>query len=206
MQTLPSFLCSLVLGTLFFATEIVISEDTAAEEKWVSLFNGKDPRKTFRVEDGLLKVGYENYEEFNETFGHLFYETPYSNYRLRLEYRFTGEQFKGGPGWVYRNSGIMIHGQNSETMVPDQDFSGAMARANAPLAIFAHPVPSFSSMMSCLSHTAHSPSPKPTMDSNGLLPKLKYEDTKSFDISSTAKLSWNTTDQFSTGSMPKRAN
>ena len=106
--------------------------------EWIPLFNGKDltgwtpkirnqklgedPRKTFRVEDGAIKVSYENYEEFGSTFGHLFYKTPYSHYRLRIEYRFTGEQLKGGPGWALRNSGVMIHGQDPATMAVDQDF------------------------------------------------------------------------------------
>ncbi len=83
---------------------------------------GEDPRKTFRVEDGVIKVGYENYDEFKETFGHLFHKTLFSRYRLRVEYRFVGEQLKGGPGWAYRNSGLMLHGQIPETMAKDQDF------------------------------------------------------------------------------------
>ncbi len=108
------------------------------ETGWIQLFNGRDlsgwtpkiryqklgedPRKTFRVEDGVIKVGYENYDEFKETFGHLFHKTLFSRYRLRVEYRFVGEQLKGGPGWAYRNSGLMLHGQIPETMAKDQDF------------------------------------------------------------------------------------
>ena len=122
----------------FFPALFIFLSFADAEEKWIPLFNGKDlsgwtpkirfenygedPRETFRVEDGLLKVGYENYDEFKETFGHLFYETPFSNYRLRLEYRFIGDQVKGGPGWAFRNSGVMVHGQDPATMVLDQDF------------------------------------------------------------------------------------
>ena len=115
------------------------SEDpTPTKGKWIQLFNGKNldgwtPKiryhelgenwgNTFRVEDGVLKVGYEAYEEFGEKFGHLFYKTPYSYYRLRVEYRFTGEQTKGGPGWAFRNSGLMLHGQDPKTMKKDQDF------------------------------------------------------------------------------------
>ncbi len=118
-------------------------EDANAEPKmptgeWISLFNGKDlngwtPKiryhklgenhaNTFRVEDGLLKVRYDGYDEFNETFGHLFYKTPFSNYKLRVEYRFVGDQCKGGPGWATRNSGVMLHGQDPTTMAVDQDF------------------------------------------------------------------------------------
>lgn len=106
--------------------------------KWISLFNGKDlegwtPKikgyplgenfgDTFRVEDGVIKVGYDKYPNFDEKFGHLFYKAPYGNYKLRIEYRFVEEQCKGGPGWALRNSGVMIHGQDPKTMGKDQDF------------------------------------------------------------------------------------
>jgi hypothetical protein len=105
---------------------------------WVSLFNGRDldgwiiritgqepgrdPRRTFRVEDGALKVSYDGYTAFDGAFGHLFYRTPFSSYRLRLEYRFTGGQFEGGPDWALRNSGLMVHSQAPETMTRDQQF------------------------------------------------------------------------------------
>lgn len=107
--------------------------------EWVSLFNGKDmagwtPKiryselgenynNTFRVEDGVLKVRYDQYKEgFGNRFGHLFYKQEFSNYRFRVEYRFVGEQCQGGAGWAIRNSGIMVHGQKPETMGKDQDF------------------------------------------------------------------------------------
>ena len=101
MKKISSFFLPVAVLGVVFVTAFAVSDNKASDEKWVSLFNGKDltgwtpkiryeeygedSRNTFRVEDGVLKVGYENYEEFNETFGHLFYETPYSNYRLRLE-------------------------------------------------------------------------------------------------------------------------
>ena len=65
-----------------------------SESGWIQLFNGKDLEElgskiryhalgenygnTFRVEDGLLKVGYDPkaYPEFKETFGHLFLKNP----------------------------------------------------------------------------------------------------------------------------------
>lgn len=105
---------------------------------WVSLFNGKDLtgwrpklsgyeagenfRDTFRVEDGILKVSYDKYDKFDGEFGHLFYKDEFSHYRVRLEYRFVGEQLPGGPDWGYRNSGIMLHCQSPESMRKDQDF------------------------------------------------------------------------------------
>jgi hypothetical protein len=83
------------------------------------------------VEDGALKVSYDKYESFNgksgkPMFGHLFYKTPFSNYRLRVEYRFVGDQVAAGPGWAVRNSGVMIHGQAPETMSKDQDFPASI--------------------------------------------------------------------------------
>ncbi len=83
---------------------------------------GDNHGNTFRVEDGLLKVAYDQYEKFDDRFGHLFYKKPFSHYRLRVEYRFVGSQIAGGAGWALRNSGIMIHGQAPETMALDQDF------------------------------------------------------------------------------------
>jgi hypothetical protein len=114
----------------------VLAADT---EGWIELFNGKDltgwtPKirfhksgenfaDTFRVEDGVLKVSYDKYDgEFADRFGHLFYEKPYSNYVLRLEYRLVGDQAPGGPEWARANSGVMIHGQSPESMADDQEF------------------------------------------------------------------------------------
>ena len=110
-----------------------------SEEKWIPLFNGRDlegwiPKirghpagenfaRTFRVEDGVLKVSYDGYGgKFDGRFGHLFYQEAFGHYRLRVEYRFVGEQMKDGEGWAFRNSGIMIHGEPPESMRLDQDF------------------------------------------------------------------------------------
>ena len=59
---------------------------------------------------------------FAGRFGHLFHAAEFSNYRLRCEYRFVGEQTPGGPGWAFRNSGVMLHGQAPESMGVDQEF------------------------------------------------------------------------------------
>lgn len=106
--------------------------------KPIQLFNGKDIKNwtpkiskhevgenyanTFRVEDGLLKVRYDGYDQFNQQYGHLFYNQEFSAYLLRVQYRFVGEQTKGGEGWAWRNSGAMLHGQDPKTMLKDQDF------------------------------------------------------------------------------------
>ena len=61
---------------------------TQTETEWLDLFNGSDLSNwqvkftgqplgvnylnTFRVEDGLLTVSYENWDQFDGEFGHLF--------------------------------------------------------------------------------------------------------------------------------------
>uniref|UniRef100_UPI0035939D09 3-keto-disaccharide hydrolase n=1 Tax=Aquiflexum sp. TaxID=1872584 RepID=UPI0035939D09 len=114
------------------------SKEKNIEDGWQSLFNGEDIEdwrikiskheyqenynNTFRVEDGLMKVRYDEYEDFDRQYGHIFYKDPFSYYLLRVEYRFVGEQPPGGEGWALRNSGVMLHGQAPETMTKDQDF------------------------------------------------------------------------------------
>lgn len=108
------------------------------EGQWMQLFNGKNLdgwdvkiagfdmndnyKNTFRVEDGLLKVRYDGYTNFDEHYGHIFYKKTFSHYRLRVEYRFIGKQYPGGEGWALRNSGVMLHGQSAASMMKDQDF------------------------------------------------------------------------------------
>jgi hypothetical protein len=115
-----------------------MAQDAPAGEGWIPLFNGKDltgwtPKitgfeagenfaDTFRVEDGLLKVSFDGYDEFGGKFGHLVSDQSFSNYRLRVEYRFVGDQCPGGPSWAIRNSGAMIHSQSAASMRKDQDF------------------------------------------------------------------------------------
>jgi hypothetical protein len=109
-----------------------------ASEKWVPMFNGKDlagwtPKftgspagqnllNTFRVQDGVLTVSYDGWDDLRGRFGHLFYERKLSHYRIRLEYRFTGTQVAGGPPWALMNSGIMLHSEPASSMRVDQAF------------------------------------------------------------------------------------
>lgn len=112
---------------------------TEQGEQWRSLFNGvnldgwtvkikgyplgENIHNTFRVEDSILKVSYDGYgNSFGEAYGHIFYKKPFSSYRLRLSYRFVGEQPADGQEWAYKNSGIMIHSQAPESMALDQGF------------------------------------------------------------------------------------
>lgn len=126
------------LMLLLLAASGVPAASAAAEGEWIQLFNGKNlegwtpkikghalgenPGQTFRVGDGVLKVRYDGYEKFDEKFGHLFYREPFSNYVIRVEYRFVGDQLAGGPGWAFRNSGIMVHCQTPSSIEKDQDF------------------------------------------------------------------------------------
>ena len=109
-----------------------------SNKQWKSLFNGENLdgwipkfngyklgvnyKNTFRVENGVIRVSYENYNKFTDEFGHLFYEIPFANYRFRLQYRFVGKQVKGGESWATKNSGIMLHCQPPETMLLKQGF------------------------------------------------------------------------------------
>ena len=110
----------------------------SGESGWIPLFNGEDLndwtikfkghelgvnyKNTFRVEDGVLKVSYDEWESFDADFGHIFHKDKFSRYRLRVEYRFVGEQVAGGPGWAFRNNGVMVHSQSPDSMTVDQDF------------------------------------------------------------------------------------
>jgi len=121
------------LAFLFLLLPIIActpkSEDS--KEKWIQLFNGKNLvfdnlsgtwDEAIPLGNGLLKVSYDQYETFNGEFGHIFYNKPFSDYILRVEYRFVGEQVPNGPGWAFRNSGAMLHCQPPESMGQDQDF------------------------------------------------------------------------------------
>jgi hypothetical protein len=108
------------------------------EQEWIQLFNGTDLsnwdikftghelnvnlHNTFRVEDGMLQVRYDEWDGFNNEFGHIFYNEPFSHYIIATEYRFVGEQAPGGPDWARRNNGIMLHSQSAASMGLHQDF------------------------------------------------------------------------------------
>ncbi|UZD24734.1 DUF1080 domain-containing protein [Algoriphagus halophytocola] len=133
-KSLPLLL--LCLAAIGFSFQFASHQ--AKNPDWETLFNGKDLQdwtvkirkhelnenfaNTFRVEDGLMKVRYDGYDQFDQQYGHIFYQKPYSYYLLQVEYRFVGEQAKGGEGWATRNSGAMLHCQDPKTMLKDQDF------------------------------------------------------------------------------------
>ncbi len=116
----------------------VVHTCCATDGEWIQLFNGKDIndwivklnhhelndnyRDTFRVEDGILKVRYDQYEDFGERYGHLYYKMPFSHYHLAVEYRFVGELHRGAPGYAILNSGVMLHSQDPKTILRDQNW------------------------------------------------------------------------------------
>lgn len=112
--------------------------DTTVIEEWQPLFNGQDLsgwdikiagqplndnyKNTFRVDSGMIRVKYDEYDSFRGKFGHLYYSKPLSYFKLRLQYRFVGTQIPGAPGWGALNSGVMIHSQSAESVTIDQNF------------------------------------------------------------------------------------
>lgn len=83
---------------------------------------GENYKNTFELKEGLLNVQYSDDYQFKKTFGHIFYNKELSHYKLKLEYRFVGQQAKGGDGWAERNSGIMIHSESPYNMTKEQLF------------------------------------------------------------------------------------
>jgi hypothetical protein len=129
------------MKTLFIAalcSLAFLSDAKPKKEKWIQLFNGKNLKNwtvkihhqevgdnfgnTFRAEDGMIKVRYDQYDHFNERYGHLYFDKPFSNYILRLQYRFTGLWRNDAPIYTERNSGVMFHSQDPRTMPKEQDW------------------------------------------------------------------------------------
>jgi hypothetical protein len=123
---------------LFFALICCTSKQQPPKVNWIKLFNEKDINdwivkihhhdtgvnfgNTFRVEDGMIKVRYDQYGDFNDQFAHLYYKTPYSHFHLKLEYHFTGELQKGAPDYTMLNSGVMFHSQDPRGMLKEQNW------------------------------------------------------------------------------------
>lgn len=137
-------LISLISGgslLLLLLTQCSVKKSVVSNtpDGWQEMFNGKDIKDwttkihhyevgdnygdTFRVADGLIKVRYDNYEgDFNDRYGHLYYNTPYSYYHFSMEYRFVGDLHPGAPSFTLKNSGVMFHSQDPRTMPKEQDW------------------------------------------------------------------------------------
>ncbi len=126
-------ICSICLSGVFCS-----KEQGNAGDQWINLINDNslqgwtikfaghelndNYKNTFRIDGGVLKVCYDQYEQFDNKFGHIFYKDKFSHYILRAEYRFVGEQVAGAPEWAYRNNGLMLHSQSPQSMTLDQAF------------------------------------------------------------------------------------
>lgn len=125
----------LLLGS-FESKKITVEQKEP--QKWVNLFNGKDldgwiPKiagyplgenfgNTFRVEQGILSIRYNAYDSFHNRFGALYFNKKFTNYRLRVEYRFVGELTTGAPVWGFRDGGIQYHCQAPASLDLNQAF------------------------------------------------------------------------------------
>jgi Domain of Unknown Function (DUF1080) len=128
----------LIIVAILFYASCVTTKNEAEKKDWQTLFNGKDLKNwtvkifhhevgdnygnTFRVEDGIMKVRYDQYDSFNNRYGHLYYDTPFSYYHLVVEYRFVGEWRKDAPSYTIKNSGVMFHSQDPRSMPKEQDW------------------------------------------------------------------------------------
>lgn len=126
MRMIPSPLFCLTILVLSVARVLGDAKPEAISPKEATtLFNGKnlnglttwlkdtkreDPRKVFRVTDGMLHLS-------GEGFGHVATEKEYREYRLVVEYKW-GQKTDGGK--YVRNSGILLHAKG-----PDGGAGGA---------------------------------------------------------------------------------
>ncbi len=127
-------------GLLYAVVTVVFIMTCACKQQknigWTPIFNGKDLKgwspkftgqeygenylNTFQAKDGKLIANYDAYDNFDNNFGHIFYQEKLSNYRLRLEYRFVGKAVPGSPSWAFKNSGIKIHSPHPSELPIDQ--------------------------------------------------------------------------------------
>lgn len=127
-----------VIFLFFISISAATAQKKSEQQEWIKIFNGKDLsgwdikiagvplndnyKNTFRVENGMLRVMYDQYKTFDGKYGHIYYKRPYSYYRVRFSYRFLGKQTPGGDAWNVRNSGIMLHSQSAESLSMNQTF------------------------------------------------------------------------------------
>ena len=128
---------------VFILITFLSCDNDQSNIQWVNLFNGENLngwemkiagyelnnnyRNTFSVNDGVIKVSYNDYDSFDEKFGHLFYtKKKFKNYHLKMDYKFYGEHanlFKNeNEAWNYKNSGVMLHSEDPSKMFLDQEF------------------------------------------------------------------------------------
>jgi Domain of Unknown Function (DUF1080) len=128
-----------IIAAAFIAfSSCLTTKNPSDKAEWQTLFNGKNLKNwtvkihhhevgdnygnTFRVENDIMQVRYDQYDSFNNRFGHLYYNTPFSYYHFSVDYRFVGEWRKDAPIYTIKNSGVMFHSQDPRTMPKEQDW------------------------------------------------------------------------------------
>ena len=129
----------LMLPVMLLMVHSAKGQENPADKNWINIFNGKDIEnwivkihhhdvdvnygETFQVEDQMIKVRYDQYKgDFNDQFGHLYYQKPHAYFHLKMQYRFVGELHPGAPSYTIRNSGVMFHSQDPRTMPREQNW------------------------------------------------------------------------------------
>jgi hypothetical protein len=79
-------------------------------------------KNTFRVEDSMVRISYDQYDKFDNKFGHLYYKIFLSYYKIKFQYRFIGDHLADAPDWGDKNSGVMLHSQSAQSVDVNQDF------------------------------------------------------------------------------------
>ena len=132
-----NIICLTILLVLASCSDSGVDNGRTTEE-WTSLFNNKDLsgwdvkisghalndnyKNTFRWEDSMLRVIYKDYDSFSNKFGHIYSQASYSYYKLRFQYRFTGNSLNDAPSWAHKNSGVMLHSQSGASVNLNQAF------------------------------------------------------------------------------------
>src|SRR5678815_805775 len=130
--------CFASLTFIFFFAACRTAKPVASKEEWEPLFNrkdltgwdikiaGHDLNENFNnniyVKDSMIVVDYNGYQKFTKEFGHIYYQQPFSYYKIRVEYQFYGKQLTGGPSYAYLNSGVMLHSQSAASVGKEQTF------------------------------------------------------------------------------------
>ncbi len=123
---------------LILCITLLACQKSPNKEEWIDLFNGKNLdgwdlkiagedlnknyKNTIKIDSQMIRVNYDEYTQFDNKYGHLFYNKPYSHYILDYSYRFLGNQTPGGEAWNVRNSGVMFHSQSAKSMSYQQGF------------------------------------------------------------------------------------
>jgi hypothetical protein len=116
--TFSTPLCALAAETASEASK------ASADAGWIRLFDGnsfdgwytflakhaknEDPAKIFQVQDGMIHVYRDHSENDDVTFGYLATDSEYSNYHLRLEYKWGKKKFRPR-AQQRRDAGLLYH-------------------------------------------------------------------------------------------------